>query len=118
MIRGEDVDIFLQKRERRFVEATGQDGMVTGKATVGVPMGNKTAPKEFLKPLHDAITNWQLKKAAMQPMFFIRCLELSEETVIDSSITTFADDVWKKFTLNGGTMEQATATVKASNKVL
>ncbi len=118
MIRAEDFEFFLQQRERWFVEARGQDGIVTGKANVGVPMGDKAAPKEFLKPFREAITKWQLKKPAMQPTLFMRCPDLSADIVLDSSITTFADDVWRKFILSSGTMEQAKTTVKASNKVL
>jgi hypothetical protein len=59
-------------------------------------MGDETAPKEFLKPFHDAMTAWHLRKPAMQPAFCLRCPELVDD-VIDSSIASFADDAWKKF---------------------
>ncbi len=73
-------------------------------------MGDKIAPKEFLEPFHDSITAWQLRELAMQPASYMRCPELVDD-LSDSSITSFATDVWGMFVLAKGTAEDATDTV-------
>ena len=65
-------------------------------------MGDKTAPKEFLKAFHDVTVEWQTRRPAYQPLLYMSCPTIADG-IIDGSITTFADDVWKKQLVNQGT---------------
>ena len=101
-----DFPYFVQKRQRWFINLKIDETLITGRAQVGSPMGDRTSPKEFLGPFHETVHEWQGKQPVAQKRLFLECPALFEGKV-DGSIATFADDIWKKLGIPTGLAARA-----------
>ena len=92
-IKATDFPFFSQKRHRWYLVTHADDEtQIGGRVRVGAPMGDKTAPKEFLGPFNEAVLDWQAHGEVEQKRMRISCPKLFDGTQ-DGRISSFADDI-------------------------
>ena len=96
-VRPEDYELFLHRRHSAAVTVEAADGELTVKPESGGMMGEPNAPEDFIATFHPRAQSWQVgmvRRDIDAYEKFIATCPLTDERV-DTSITTFADDVAK-----------------------
>jgi len=116
-VRPEDYELFLHRRHSAAVTIETADSVLTVKPESGGMMGEPNAPEDFIAAFHPRVQDWQVglvrRDLSASEKFFAVCPFTGER--LDTSITTFADDVAKKHYVTGGA--NAVQTLREANAI-
>ena len=107
--------VFVKQRIRN---STGtlhtNDGILTFLVGTGSMMGTSEAPRQFLKAFTAPVRNLNMRVHDKQ--LIVKCSITG--MIFDSSLVTFADDLWKKLLVPDGSAASAHNRVMESNSIL